>query len=46
MKTGELNLKPDHKQGDNPPPAWQYHKIYMEMRAKLKKDPNAIKKSL
>ncbi len=34
-KTGNLILLPDHKQGENPPEAWQYHKIYMEMRNSL-----------
>ncbi len=46
LKTGDLKLRPDHKQGKNPPPAWKYHEIYMEMRAKLRKDPSLIQSSL
>jgi predicted NAD-dependent protein-ADP-ribosyltransferase YbiA (DUF1768 family) len=33
--TGGLILKPDHDQGKNVPPAWKYHEIWMEIRAKL-----------
>jgi len=37
LKTKGLELKPDHSQGDNPPPAWQYHKILMMIRDQIKK---------
>lgn len=40
LQTGDLVLKPDHKQGDNPPPAWKYHEIWMEFRAKLQNPKN------
>ncbi len=35
FQTGDLILKPDHKQGDNPPPAWKYHEIWMNFRSQL-----------
>ncbi len=35
LSTGNLKLIPDHYQ-DNPPPAWKYHKIWMELRQDLK----------
>ncbi len=31
-KTRGLRLLPDHDQGPNPPPAWQYHKIWQDLR--------------
>lgn len=31
-KTSGLSLLPDHSQGKNPPPAWQYYTIYMDLR--------------
>ena len=34
LLTGDLLLKPDHKM-DNPPPAWRYHEILMELRKEL-----------
>lgn len=34
--TGDLKLRPDHKQGANSPPAWKYHEIWMEIRQGLK----------
>ena len=33
MRTGCLILKPDHHVGDNDPPAYQYFKIFMELRS-------------
>ncbi len=30
--TRGLQLLPDHNQGSNPPPAWQYHKIWEDLR--------------
>lgn len=35
LSTGDLVLRPDHRQGENPPPAWQYHRIYMRIRSEL-----------
>lgn len=32
-QTRDLELVPDHDQGQNPPPAWQYTKIWMKLRA-------------
>jgi len=37
LRTGKLVLRPDHHQ-KNPPPAWQYHKIWMEIRSKIQAD--------
>jgi predicted NAD-dependent protein-ADP-ribosyltransferase YbiA (DUF1768 family) len=35
LKTGDLILLPDHHQGANRPPSYFYHKILMDIRAKL-----------
>jgi len=35
IKTAPLKLRPDHDQGLNPPPAWQYYEIWMEFRSEL-----------
>lgn len=35
LKTGNLVLKPDHDQGENVPPAWEYFKIWMDFRDEL-----------
>ncbi|MCB0394939.1 MAG: NADAR family protein [Bdellovibrionales bacterium] len=35
LQTGDLLLRPDHKQDDPTPPAWKYHEIWMEYRAEL-----------
>lgn len=35
-RTGDLVLRPDHHQ-KAAPPAWEYHKIWMELRAQLPK---------
>jgi ankyrin repeat protein len=35
LATGELKLKPDHLQGDNPPAAWRYYEILTEIRTEL-----------
>lgn len=40
LSTGSLILRPDHDQGKNPPPAWQYHRIWMKIRAELKARPH------
>ena len=37
LSTGDLNLRPDHFQEPNPPPAWLYHEIWMEIRSELQK---------
>jgi predicted NAD-dependent protein-ADP-ribosyltransferase YbiA (DUF1768 family) len=31
-QTQGLELLPDHSQGKNPPPAWRYHQIWMDLR--------------
>ena len=36
LATGNLILKPDHKQKD-PPPAWKYYEILTEIRTELKR---------
>ena len=38
LATGDLILKPDHHQGDNPPPAWRYYEILTQLRTELQKD--------
>jgi predicted NAD-dependent protein-ADP-ribosyltransferase YbiA (DUF1768 family) len=35
LKTGNLELLPDHKVGKNDPPAWRYYKIWMQIRETL-----------
>lgn len=35
LATGDLVLKPDHKQGDDPPPAWRYYDILTAIRSQL-----------
>lgn len=35
LKTGDLILKPDHKQEADAPKAWKYHEIYMQIRKEL-----------
>lgn len=35
LKTRGLKLRPDHKQGKNPPPAWRYHEIWMDIRDQI-----------
>ena len=37
MKTGDLNLLPDHKQDPKSPPAYAYYKIATKIREALKK---------
>ena len=32
LKTGCLKLRPDHKPGQNEPPAYRYYEIYMQLR--------------
>lgn len=36
LSTGDLKFLPDHKQGENPSPAYLYHKIYMKIRDELR----------
>lgn len=40
MSTGTLKLKPDHLQEDDPPAAWKYYDIWMDIRAQLQKQEN------
>ena len=35
LATGDLVLRPDHIQEPNPPPEWQYFKLWMDLRSKL-----------
>lgn len=37
LATGDLILRPDHDQGPNPPPAWRYYDILMQIRSELQK---------
>ena len=36
LATGNLVLKPDHRQDSNPPPAWRYYEILTRIREELK----------
>jgi len=38
LRTGDLILKPDHKQGDGTPHAWKYYEIWMEFRDVIKEE--------
>lgn len=38
LSTGELVLRPDHVQEPQAPPAWRYHKIWMEIRGELQEE--------
>jgi predicted NAD-dependent protein-ADP-ribosyltransferase YbiA (DUF1768 family) len=37
LSTGDLILKPDHHQGQNPPAAWRYYDILTQIRTELQK---------
>jgi predicted NAD-dependent protein-ADP-ribosyltransferase YbiA (DUF1768 family) len=37
LSTGDLVLKPDHHQRENPPESWKYYEIYMKIRDELRK---------
>ena len=37
LSTGDLILRPDHRQAPDSPPAWHYHEILMEIRERLRK---------
>jgi hypothetical protein len=37
LATGDLVLKPDHRQGKNPPAAWRYYEILTTIRSELQK---------
>jgi hypothetical protein len=37
LATGDLVLKPDHHQEPNPPAAWRYFEIWMQIRSDLQK---------
>ena len=39
LSTGNLVLRPDHYQEQNPPAEWQYFQIWMELRSELKAAP-------
>jgi predicted NAD-dependent protein-ADP-ribosyltransferase YbiA (DUF1768 family) len=36
MSTGNLVLRPDHRQEANAPAAWRYHEIWMQLRTELR----------
>jgi peptidoglycan/xylan/chitin deacetylase (PgdA/CDA1 family) len=38
LATGDLVLKPDHHQKENPPAAWRYYEIWMQLRSELTAD--------
>ncbi len=38
LSTGNLKLKPDHKQSPFSPPEWKYYEIWMKFRDELNKD--------
>jgi predicted NAD-dependent protein-ADP-ribosyltransferase YbiA (DUF1768 family) len=38
LSTGDLVLKPDHHQEPNPPAAWRYYDILMQIRAELQQE--------
>lgn len=35
LATGDLKLRPDHRQPPDAPPSWRYHDIYAEIRSGL-----------
>lgn len=37
LATGDLILKPDHQQGPNPPAAWRYYEILIQIRTELQR---------
>jgi predicted NAD-dependent protein-ADP-ribosyltransferase YbiA (DUF1768 family) len=36
LSTGDLVLRPDHREEPNPPPEWHYDRIWMELRSELR----------
>lgn len=41
LSTGNLILRPDHYQEENPPAEWHYFQIWMDLRSELQKTPHA-----
>lgn len=39
LSTGDLVLRPDHYQEENPPAEWRYFQIWMDFRSELKTSP-------
>lgn len=39
LSTGNLVLRPDHYQEENPPAEWRYFQIWMDLRSELKEAP-------
>jgi hypothetical protein len=37
LATGDLILRPDHRQPPDAPPSWRYFDIYMGLRGELSK---------
>lgn len=44
LSTGDLILRPDHYQEKDPPPEWEYFKIWMQFRDELRKTEDARKR--
>jgi predicted NAD-dependent protein-ADP-ribosyltransferase YbiA (DUF1768 family) len=40
LSTGDLVLRPDHRQAEDSPPAWRYCEILMTIREELRKAPH------
>ena len=36
LSTGDLILRPDHFEEDDPPPEWLYHEMWMQLRTQLR----------
>ena len=43
LATGDLILKPDHRQEPNPPAAWRYYEILTQIRGKLRNDISSLR---
>ena len=39
LSTGDLILRPDHVEEHDPPPEWQYFRIWMDLRSELRHQP-------
>lgn len=37
LSTGNLILRPDHFQEENPPAEWRYYQVWMQIRGELQK---------
>ena len=43
LATGDLILKPDHRQEPNPPAAWRYHEILTKIRGRLRNEISSLR---